>query len=176
MTGALPGSAFQRVNNMLPGSEGAKPPIAVPSSLWSGFLTSRLCSWKRQELTVVKQRRRVTSETTCVKNSRPKCCVCCQRPPMARPSTARATQVSCPTEKNTCVFLRQFDQTGFVLKERTLKTTTTKRDRSVNVTLYYISFLFSLGVLHMRTSCSLEMGSRGFMFKKKWYKPRFGVF
>lgn len=107
MTGALPGSAFQRVNNMLPGSEGAKPPIAVPSSLWSGFLTSRLCSWKRQELTVVKQRqrrRRVTSETTCVKNSRPKCCVCCQRPPMARPSTARATQVSCPTNtKNTCV-------------------------------------------------------------------------
>lgn len=93
------------VNNMLPGSEGASLPVAVVWLLWSCLKTSRLGSWKRCAFTVVQQRRRqrVTSETTCVKNSGPKCCVCCQRPPMARPSIVRATQVSCHTGDNTCI-------------------------------------------------------------------------
>lgn len=97
------------VNNMLPGAGGANLPVAVASLLWSCFKTSRLASWKRCEFTVVHQQRRqrVTSETTCVKNSGPKCCVCCQRPPMARLSTVRATQVSCHTGDNTCAMFRQ---------------------------------------------------------------------
>lgn len=88
------------VNNMLPGWKGANLPGALALFLWSWFLTSPLPSWHREELTVHPQRAR--SQTTCVKNSRPKCCVCCQRPPMGRLSTARARQVSCGTSHDTC--------------------------------------------------------------------------
>lgn len=148
------------VNNMLPGSEGTNPPVAVASRLWSCCITSRLCSWKRRELTVVQQnrRQRVTSEPTCVKNSGPKCCVCCQRPPMAHPSTVRATQVSCHTDENTCVCAMFRQDTLRSERTQTVLLDLKRPQMTGPWTLRCIASVscFPSGVLIMRTCWSFE--------------------